>query len=178
MSDVNAKSVETELDIQALTKLQMEIIRGQNQVMDRARWTQNIILFMTIVAFTIGILLVIISIVQLLISGDLILGGFSAFGGVGTVLGTLLYNPMQRAQKSMGDLAQVQVALLSFNSKVTIWTVYVRNRTAPNSKSGILEAEKLKKITADIEDAASKALDQIEKYCEPKKTKDDAKKTP
>lgn len=121
---------------------------------------------MTLVAFIIGVLLVIIAIAQLLLKGDLVLGAFSSFGGVGTVFGILLYNPMKKAQQSMGDLAQVQIAFLSFNSKVSIWIEYVK---AAAAKGAGFQQAIIADVTKDIETAASNALEQIEKYCEGRK---------
>jgi hypothetical protein len=175
MISLKAAQPAIESDVKALIDLQAKIIEGQNVVMGRAQWTQNIILLMTVVAFSVGVLLVIIAIVQLVMQQNPVLSGLSAAGGLGTVLGTLLYKPMQRAQKSMGDLAQVQLAFLSFSSKVTIWTVYVRTRVVPDSPAGVLEEEKVLKITKDIETAAVKALQQIERYCEPKPKKPEPK---
>jgi len=149
-----------------IEELQNEIIAMQNQVAKRAGFTQGLILAMTLVAFIIGVFLLVIAVAQVLLKGDFVFGAFSSGGGIAAVIGTLLYNPMKKAQQSMGDLAQIQVAFLSFNSKVSIWIEFVKEKVP----SGGIQVEKVKNITADIEKAAGRALEQIRKYCEDQET--------
>jgi len=142
----------------------------QNEVAGRAKLTQGVILLMTFVAFILGVILMVIAVGQVLVKGDFVFSAFSSVGGVATILGTLLYRPMKKSQKSMGDLAQVQIAYLSFNSKVTIWIEYVKVKV--RAEGAGYEIPRIKEITNDIETAASKALEQIEKYCEPPQEKE------
>jgi hypothetical protein len=164
-------------DVQDLQSLQAVIIQGQNQVSARARTTQNVIISMTVTAFSLGILLLLVSLIQFVLNNNPVIAAFSTTGGLGTVLGTLLYRPMERAQKSMGDLAQAQIAFLSFNSKVTMWTVFAKAEALRGTDSR-LAPEMLKEMNEDIEKAAAKALEQIERYCEPKKKGGSSKQPP
>lgn len=160
---VNENVESTTLPKIPIEELQKEIIKMQNQVAARAKGTQGFILAMTLVAFCIGVLLVVIAVAQIILKGDFIFGAISSAGGMATVLGTLLYDPMKRAQKSVGDLVQVQVAFLSFNSKVTIWIEYVKAKIA--AKDAKLQQAIVEKINEDIETAAKNALQQIQRYC-------------
>jgi len=150
-----------------LEALQKEIIKMQNEVVGRARWTQSVILGMTVVAFVIGVLLLLVAVVQVLLEGNLVSGVISSSGGMLTLLGTLLYNPMKKAQKSIGDLVQIQITFLSFNSKVTVWLQYVKAKI--ESEDGIQD-QRVKEVAQDIEEATTKALDHIEYYCKGHKT--------
>jgi hypothetical protein len=144
-----------------ITKLQQEILRMQNECAGRAKTTQSLILLMTVIAFMVGIILISLAIMQFVLYKDYIFGGVYTLGSMTAFIATALYKPMQKAQNSISDLAQLQIAYLSFNSKVTIWTEYVTNR----SNQAGLELDRVKEATADIETAASKSLDQIERYC-------------
>ncbi|MFX0203106.1 MAG: hypothetical protein ACFFCW_43940 [Candidatus Hodarchaeota archaeon] len=146
-----------------MLELQTRIIEMQNQVAGRAKGTQGFILAMTIVAFCLGVLLVVIAVAQIMLKGDFILGAFSSAGGIATVLATLWYKPMNRAQKSIGDLARLQVAYLSFNSKVTIWIQYIMAKTTKEDVE--FEEARVKDVTENIEEAAKNALDQIKDIC-------------
>jgi hypothetical protein len=172
MASQNALLKRAEPDI---ATLQESIITMQNRVVGRAGTTQGFILAMTLIAFIIGVLLVVIAIAQLLLKGDFVLGAFSSFGGVATVLGTLLYNPMKKAQQSMGDLVQVQIAFLSFNSKVSIWIEYVK---ATAAKGTAFQQPIIAEVTKDIETAALNALEQIQRYCEDNKPEEQGTKLP
>jgi len=145
-----------------LEALQKEIIKMQNEVVGRARWTQSVILGMTLTAFCISVFLVLVAVAQVLLEGNLVFGAISSGGGIGTLLVTLLYNPIEKAQKSVGDLVQVQIVFLSFNSKVTIWLQDVKAKI--ESEVG-LQDQRVKEATQDIEEAAANALDHIQYYC-------------
>ncbi len=149
-------------DVQ-LERLQAEIIGMQNEVVGRAKYTQGLILLMTLVAFAIGIVLLLVAVVQGISGNISVFSAVSSAGGLTTVLGTLLYNPMKRAQRSMGDLVQTQVAFLAFNSQITIWTEFVKQRAS----SAAFQDSIVKGITKDIQDAASIAMAEIEKFCQP-----------
>lgn len=146
-----------------ISNLQREILKMQNEAASRAKWTQTIILLMTSITFVIGVTFVIMAIVQIVYYKEYLFGSIYSLGGLGAVLATVLYKPMQKAQNSINDLVQLQIAYLSFNSKVTLWTEFVTAR----AKLGTgLEIERVKEATIDIENASSKALEQIEKYCD------------
>ncbi|MCW4028689.1 MAG: hypothetical protein NWE92_03470 [Candidatus Bathyarchaeota archaeon] len=145
-----------------IAQLQKEIIKMQNESASRARLTQSVILSMTLASFLIGGGLIILAIVEFFHVGNTSLGIISTAGGLSSITAVLLYRPMQKAQNSVNSLVQLQIAYLSFNSKVTIWTEYVNARS--NDGSGI-DIERVKEATADIESAASKALIQIDDFC-------------
>jgi len=63
----------------------------------------------------------------------------------------------------MGDLVQTQVAFLAFNSQVTIWTEFVKRQASSAAFQDVI----VKGITKDIQDAASAAMNDIQKYCQP-----------
>lgn len=171
MANTETKSGKTEF---SMKELQLKMVEMQNEVANRAKWTQGFILLMTLIAFILGVMLVIIAIFQVFLNGDYVFGAFSSAGGLASVFGTLLYNPMKKAQQSMGDLAQVHIAFLGFSSKVTIWIEYVNARAG---REHGFEIASVKEISQDIEAAASNALQQIQEYCEPeqKKTEDKPK---
>ena len=164
MNNATTNKLKTEFSLQ---ELQQKMIDMQNEVADRAKLTQGFILLMTLVAFILGVMLIIIAIFQVFVNGDYVFGAFSSAGGLASVFGTLLYNPMKHAQQSMGDLAQVHIAFLSFSSKVTIWIEYVLAKSKGPAASAFTVSN-VEKISKDIETAAVNALEQIQKYCEPK----------
>jgi len=150
-----------------LEALQKEIIKMQNEVVGRARYTQNVILGMTLTAFLIGAFLLLVAASQVFLKGDLVFGVISSGGGIVTLLVTLICNPIEKAQKSIGDLVQVQVAFLSFNSIITIWLQDVKAKI--ESEDG-LQDQRVKEATQNIEKAAAITLDKIEYYCKGHKT--------
>lgn len=146
-----------------LQKLQAEIIGMQNEVVGRAKYTQGLILAMTLVAFVMGTILLLLAVIQGVRGSDPVFTVLSSAGGFGTVATTVWYNPMKRAQRSMGDLVQTQVAFLAFNSQITIWTEFVIQQASKAS----FQDPVVKGITEDIQNAASVAMTSIQKFCQP-----------
>lgn len=116
-----------------------------NDAIERAKNTQQSILSLNIAMFYFGIFLITIAVIVGLVNGN---GGYSVvFGGVGLiqVVASFFVGSMERSQKAISDLIQIEITFLNYFEQVNLWELY----------AGILDS-KNKIDKANLEKAADK----------------------
>jgi hypothetical protein len=109
------------LSSQQLEKTAQEAL---NDAINRAKNTQENILSLNIAMFYFGVLLVTIAVIVGIVNGD---AGYSiVFGGIGLVqiIASFFVGSMERSQKAISDLVQIEIAYLSYFEQVNLWELY------------------------------------------------------
>ncbi|MCK9632041.1 MAG: hypothetical protein M0R30_10395 [Methanoregula sp.] len=126
-------------------QLEKTALDALNNAIDRAKKTQQIIVSLNIAMFFFGVFLLITAAVVGMVKGD---GGYAIiFGGVGLVqiIASFFVGSMERSQKAISDLVQIEIAYLSYFEQVNLWELY----------AGILDSDH-RIDQANLEKAADK----------------------
>lgn len=119
--------------------------KALDDAIERVKITQQTILSLNIAMFYFGVLLITIAVIVGLVDGN---GSYSiVFGGVGLVqiIASFFVGSMERAQKAISDLIQIEVTYLNYFEQINLWELY----------AGILDS-KNKIDKANLEKAADK----------------------
>ncbi len=128
----------------------------------KAKSTQTWILALNIIMFFFGIVLISVA----------VYAGYSnmspmysaLFGGIGfaELVASFFIGAMQRSQKSISDLVQVEITFLNFFEQVTLWEQYAAIRT----DNGDIQKENVAEAAKKIQESTAQTLNLIQKYVE------------
>lgn len=122
------------------------------------RWT----MIMYMVAFYMGIGLIITSIAFAVVLDKTLLPIIFAVIGVVDIVGFFVKKPSQRLQGSRADLAQLQAVYFNWFVDVYNWNGYI---SILGQTKG-LDYDKVKQISATLLENTDKTMSLVEKYCE------------
>jgi len=118
----------------------------QNQVLSAVKQTQSAfgkVIIMYLIAFYLGVAIVLASIYMTLFSEDKIAAGIIGGVGILDLFAFVIFKPIEGLQASRGRLFQVQAILISWFNDIDCWTQYIRADT--------MSLEKLEKILSLIQ---------------------------
>lgn len=128
----------------------------------KAKTTQTWILALNIIMFFFGIVLISVA----------VYGGYTnmspmysvLFGGIGfaELVSSFFIGAMQRSQKSVSDLVQVEVSFLNYFEQVSLWEQYA----AVRDQNGVVQKENLAEAAKKIQESTAQTLELLQKYVE------------
>ena len=143
-------------------ELQDLSLKELKDAIKKAKSTQTWILALNIIMFFFGIILISVA----------VYAGYSnmspmysvLFGGIGfaELVASFFIGAMQRSQKSISDLVQVEITFLNFFEQVTLWEQYAAIRT----ESGDIQKENIAEAAKKIQESTAQTLNLIQKYVE------------
>lgn len=154
------KSIEAQLT--ASKNLQDVAIREFKAAIKKAKITQTWILGFNIIMFFFGIVLISIAVYASFTNMSPMYS--ILFGGIGfaELVSTFFIGAMQRSQKSVSDLVQVEISFLNYFEQVTLWEQYGSIR----DQNGVIQKENLAEAAKKIQESTSQTLDLLQKYVE------------
>ena len=151
-----------DLQLAASKDLQETAIRELKAGIKKAKTTQSVILVLNIIMFFFGMILISVA----------VYGGFTnmnpvygiLFGGVGfaDLVATFFIGAMQRSQKSISDLVQIEIAFLNYFEQVALWEQYA----AVRNEKGKVHKENLAEAATKIQASTAQTLELLQKYVE------------
>ncbi len=86
------------------------------------------------------------------------------FGGIGfaELVSSFFIGAMQRSQKSVSDLVQVEVSFLNYFEQVSLWEQYA----AVRDQNGVVQKENLAEAAKKIQESTAQTLELLQKYVE------------
>jgi nitrate reductase NapE component len=152
------------LDYQLATSkdLQDLALRELKEGIRKAKTTQTWILALNIIMFFFGIVLISVA----------VYGGYTnmspmysvLFGGVGfaELVASFFIGAMQRSQKSVSDLVQIEVSFLNYFEQIGLWEQYA----AVRDNDGNVQKENLAEAAKKIQESTAQTLELLQKYVE------------
>jgi len=151
-----------EYQLAASKELQDLALRELKEGIRKAKTTQTWILALNIIMFFFGIVLISVAVY----AGY---SGMSAvysvlFGGVGfaELVASFFVGAMQRSQKSVSDLVQIEIAFLNYFEQVSLWEQYA----AVHDEKGAIRKENIAEAAKKIQESTAETLELLQKYVE------------
>lgn len=155
------KITETKFD------LGLELQKGLGGVVKQIDEGYKTVMKMYIVAFYLGIFLILVSVFASLVlhsdASALILGGL----GMADIIASLIFRPAQNLQNSRGNLAQLQAAFFNWINDISNWNRYlqlVENEATSNTPSPAFT--KMCEVSEMMVQNTACMMDLVERYCE------------
>jgi hypothetical protein len=146
----------------ASKELQDLALRELKEGIRKAKTTQTWILALNIIMFFFGIVLISVAVY----AGY---SGMSAvysvlFGGVGfaELVASFFIGAMQRSQKSVSDLVQLEISFLNYFEQVSLWEQYA----AVHDEKGAIQKENIAEAAKKIQESTTETLELLQKYIE------------
>ncbi len=143
-------------------ELQSLSIKELKAAIKKAKGTQSWILALNIIMFFFGIVLISVA----------VYAGYSnmspmysvLFGGIGfaELVASFFIGAMQRSQKSISDLVQIEITFLNYFEQVTLWEHYAGIRT----DTGDIQKENIAEAAKKIQESTAQTLELVQKYVE------------
>lgn len=144
-------------------ELQQTAQQALNDAINRAKETQCWIKTSNMIMFFFGIVLIAIAVYQGYTTDK---AAYSVlFGGVGflQIVASFFVGSMQRSQKAISDLIQVEVAYLNYFEQVTLWEQYASIKDTTTNK---IDKANLEKAADKIHACAKETLELLQKEIE------------
>ena len=147
-------------------KLQETALNALNEAIRKAENTQSWILKSNKFMFGFGIFLIISAMIVEIFTDE---SAYSVlFGGVGflQIIASFFVGSMQRSQKAISDLIQVEIAFLNYFEQTTLWEQYASIKDS----SGEIIIENFEKANDKINSCAKETTELLQKYIEVNET--------
>lgn len=147
--------------LQPSRKQSDEAAKILSRAVEDARNTLRLLKTLNTVFFGVGVTVLLVGIFTSLFnaeSGARLTGALTGLGGLAGVLAQLIFNPLDRIQKAMTDLVQLETAFMSFIWELNLNGTYIQSQYVAE---GILTEEEIAKTIARIEGAMNLTMSLV-----------------
>ena len=137
-----------------------------NDAVDNAKKTMRLLQQLNVATFAMGVILIIGGVAISVVSEELggrITGVLAGLGGLAAILTQFLKDPLERIQRAMADLVQVQTAFTSFVWELNLNGTYIQSQYV---SEGILTDFDLRQTIGRIDHAMERTMHLIQVYAD------------
>lgn len=131
---------------------------------DDARQTLQVLRWLNIVVFIVGIVLLLTGTITAVVSQELatrVIGGLAGLGGLAGILIEMVKSPLDRIQNAMANLVQIETAFTSFIWELNLNGTFIQSQYVAE---GVITDGEIGQTVKRIEDAMTLAMNQVSVY--------------
>ncbi len=137
-----------------------------NEAVDNAKKTMRLLQSLNTATFAIGVILILGGVSISIISDELggrVTGALTGLGGLAAIITQFLKDPLERIQRAMADLVQVQTAFTSFVWELNLNSTYIQSQYVSEGK---LTDFDLRQTIGRISQAMERTMHLIQVYAD------------